>query len=148
MNRESPDFRAAFLELLGRAGTTTRITLTGTSMTPTMPAGSSLVLRHGGRGARVGSVVAYLREGQGVVHRVVRTRRAAGGRRELQTQGDASHRPDAWIGEEQVLAVVIAAGPAGAERSLEGPWAGLRARLRAWRLRRWSGPRGLDEPHA
>lgn len=146
MNRESPDVHAAVLELLGRAGTTTRVTLTGTSMTPTLPAGSSLVLRHGSRGVRVGSLVAYLLQGQGVVHRVVRIRRQ-GERRELQTQGDAVNRPDAWIGEEQVLAVVIAAGAPGAERSLEGPWARLRAFLRAWRLRRWSGPGGLDEPH-
>jgi len=82
------------------------LVLRGTSMTPCIPSGSRVVLRPLAANAHVeqGSVVAFLRAGELVVHRVLRLREG-----QVRTQGDSLHTADAWITRTQLLAEATSA---------------------------------------
>ena len=79
------------------------VTLQGSSMMPTLPPGSRLRLRCGGREPALGDVVAFRSGGRLVIHRL--THLDAHGR--LVCQGDANAASDPPITPQEVVGVVV-----------------------------------------
>ena len=109
-------------------GVAARLKVYGRSMVPALVDGEAIEVHPLARAPRPGEVVAWVRAGALVVHRV---RRLHGGGR-VQTQGDARGEPDSAVRRDEILGRVTLPGG----RSVAG--LGLRVRARR-RLRAWLG---------
>jgi hypothetical protein len=93
----------AAIELLGAAGGTARLTVSGTSMAPLFCRGDVILVRLGGVRPRLGDVVVRRQSGVLMVHRVVKV-----DGEHVVTKGDASLSPDPPVALDDILGVVTA----------------------------------------
>jgi hypothetical protein len=94
----------------------------GSSMEPTVPPGSELLLRCGDQGA-IGDVVAFLSGGQMIVHRIVAR---SGARGWVLTRGDARVLPDPPIRDpESILGRVVGIRQGARFTELPSPYPSL-----------------------
>lgn len=104
--------------------------LAGTSMQPTIPAGSLLAIRPLTSPPLPGEVVVFVREGKLIAHRLMRRVRL-GRRVAWVAQGDNCPLPDPLLSPQQIIGRVYAASHAG-----QRVWPGRRQRVERWR---WLG---------
>jgi signal peptidase I len=106
------------------------ITLEGGSMQPTLPPGSRLRIRCGQTRPQLGDVVAFCRNGELVIHRLIGTESAGAAEPTAYLfRGDANPVPDPPVTAEQLVGVVVETRlPSWQTRCLNG----LRHRLRHW----------------
>jgi len=120
--RADPARTLAVAQSLRAPGRSFESTVTGMSMGSVLGSGSRIriALVHRDR-YEAGEVVAYLADGQVIVHRVVHRGRAAAARGYLITQGDATLVPDPPVDHGRILGPVTGVWRAGGWVPPSGP---------------------------
>jgi hypothetical protein len=98
--------RAGLLELGRQAGSTTWVDAHGSSMSPSIPAGSRLLVELGRQPVGIGEVILFRGHDGLIAHRLV-ARRIVAGESRLIAKGDGEALADRPIGAVDVIGVVV-----------------------------------------
>jgi signal peptidase I len=139
-DRARPEWFPLYIDVLRDClaeGLVVRLSVSGTSMRPTIDGGATLVV-DGARPIviRPGDIVVYEEAGHVICHRVLWRRRTPRGR-DLLTKGDGVALPPAWVPEEALIGRVTAIETRGVRRRLDAP--AERVRMLATVGRAWAG---------
>lgn len=140
-----PDLFAELCASLLQVGTSIRFSAQGDSMLPSLRSGDTLICEPvEGRQLRVGDVVFFITaDGQGIFHRIIRTRRQNASPFFL-VQADNALKPDGWKSAGEILGRVNHITRASGTKedmgtfkmSLLNRWAAFRSRSKLNRFRR------------
>ncbi len=116
------------LDLWQEIGKKTQLKLSGMSMLPFIKNGDSVVVRHTREGIGVGSIVAFRKEQEIIIHRVIRMENK-NGKTAILTKGDFNLKPDNSFNEDYLIGRVIAINSGGRQINLDTYFWSIMGRL-------------------
>ncbi|MCI0454042.1 MAG: signal peptidase I [Candidatus Dadabacteria bacterium] len=106
------------LDLWQEIGKETQLKLSGMSMLPFIKNGDSVVVRHTREGIGVGSIVAFRKEQEIIIHRVIRMENK-NGKTAILTKGDFNVKADNAFDEDYLVGRVIGINKGGRQINLD-----------------------------
>jgi signal peptidase I len=116
------------LDLWQEIGKDTELKLSGMSMLPFIKNGDSVVVHHTREGIGVGSIVAFRKEREIIIHRVIKMEEV-NGKTTLLTKGDFNIKPDNAFEEDYLVGKVIGINSRGRQINLDTYFWSIMGRL-------------------